>query len=405
MSKLKTLSVVNVVSGLFFALSFIVLPFFLSLLILFCAISFNQLKKLQIEKVAANTIAAYLALINSTKIPASDMVNYLARFEEVPEATLLNYLFGGDESKEPFYSLLNYVGYYFTFGSFQFFIFLVSFMIFSLQFSALRRYCWYYNVSSQRFFLCCLSLGMFNSYFSLTGHLIRQCLALSVLMYILVAGCTSVKLKRWLFVFPVFIHSIALFFSPIILIKGFNEAIRFTTILKLLFAFLLLYFGYEIVLSIAMSLFEPIGFIVYILSRVDNPSGFIELAEVSNQAFMEIVATVILLYTSFFLFFTKYKLNPLIGHAIILSCLLTLSFSEYSLLQYRIFFILYGFVPYLLISIPELHHRLGSGAAFVTYVTVYSIFLHEVENGAWDYASTMDLTMNNPLTLILKYWS
>ena len=90
MSKLKTLSVVNVVSGLFFALSFIVLPFVLSLLILFFAISFNQLKKLQIEKVAANTIAAYLALINSTKIPAADMVNYLARFKEVPEATLLN---------------------------------------------------------------------------------------------------------------------------------------------------------------------------------------------------------------------------------------------------------------------------------------------------------------------------
>ena len=144
MNSFSTLSANNLVLGLFLIISFIVFPFSLSLLIIFFVISFNQLKLPQLDRIAVNILAIYLSLINSTKTPEADMENYLLRFKEVPETTFLDFIFFGEGAREPIFSFLNYIGYYLSFGSFQFFIFLVSFMIFSIQFTALKKYCSFY---------------------------------------------------------------------------------------------------------------------------------------------------------------------------------------------------------------------------------------------------------------------
>ncbi len=408
MKSISTLSANNLVLGLFLIISFILFPFSLSLLIIFFVISFNQLKLPQLDRIAVNILAIYLSLINSTKTPEADMENYLLRFKEVPETTFLDFIFFGEGAREPVFSFLNYIGYYLSFGSFQFFIFLVSFMIFSIQFTALRKYCSFYKVSSQRFFLCCLILGMLNSYFSLTGHLIRQCLGASILIYVLVVGCTDGKLSKSIFAISVFIHSIVLIFTPIILFKKLNQKIDFTMLVRLSFAFLFLFFTFDTLVSIGMSLFEPIQIIYYLFSRLADPDSFIEIgigaATSSSQGFMTTIAALMLFYTLFILYLTKYKLSPLIGHTIIFCCLLTIFLSEYSLLQYRIFFLLYGFVPYLIVSIPELKYKFSPVAIFLVSIIIFSVFLYELENGAWEYASYVDLLIQNPLTLSLKHW-
>lgn len=411
MNRPKNLSVSNLLYVLFFSLSFIVLPFFLSLLLIFFAISFNYSKTSQIDKIAAHSIAAYLSFINSTKTPSADLENYRVRFEEASDASMFNYIFIGENTKEPLFSLLNYIGYYLTFGSFQFFIFLISFLIFSLQFSALRRYCNYYNASSQRFFLCCLVLGMFFSYFSLTAHVVRQCLAISIVMYLLVTASTGGKLNKWLYVSTAFIHFISLFFFLIIFYKKFKNKLNFSTILKLGLLLLLLYTGWDTLILIGMSVFEPIQVFNYLFLRLADPSSFVEIgigaATSSSQAFLSSIAGLIMIYTVFSLYYPKFMLCPLIAHAILLCCILVLFLSDYSLLQYRIFFIFYGFIPYLLIAIPRLrlNNTFSSVIVFSISIIIYSIFLNNVDNGSWDYASSVNLTMNNPLTLIFKYWT
>ena len=306
---------------------------------------------------------------------------------------------------------MNYIGYYLTFGSFQFFIFLISFLIFSLQFSALRRYCYYYKVSSQRFFLSCLALGMFSSYFSLTAHIVNQCLAISILMYLFVTASTGGKLNKWLFVLTAFIHSITLFFFLIVFYKKFKDKLSFSTILKCSLLLLLLYVSWDALILIGMSVFEPIQVFAYLFLRLSDPNSFVEIgvgaATSSSQAFLSFIAAFIMLCTVFSLYYPKFILSPLIAHAILLCCILVLFLSDYSLLQYRIFFIFYGFVPYLLIAIPKLrsNNRFSSVIVFVTSIIIYSIFLNNLDNGSWDYASSVNLTMNNPLTLILRYWT
>lgn len=408
MIKSKTLSVNYIALGSFSIFSFIAMPFLFSLLLIFFLASFNQLKISKLDKIYVNILAAYLSLINSTKTPVADMLNYLLRYNEVPENDFFSYIFTGEGAREPVYSFFNYIGYYLTFGSFQFFIFLVSFVIFSLQFSAVRRYCYYYKVSSQRLFLSCLFIGMLGSYFSLTGHLIRQCLGISIFMYLLVAGCTGGKLNKWLFAFSALIHPVTLFFTPFIFFKKLNQKIDFILLAKLLFVFMILYLAFDTILLIGTSLFEPIQPIFYLFSRLSDPDGFIEVGvgavTDSGRFFMTSLSSIILIYTFFIAYLTNLKLSPLIAHAIIFSCLLVISLSDYSLLQYRIFFLIYGFIPYILISIPEFKHWISSVTIFMVSTIFYFVFLNGLKSGAWEYASYVDLIANNPLTLLLKYW-
>ena len=177
---------------------------------------------------------------------------------------------------------------------------------------------------------------------------------------------------------------------------------------RLLFVFILFYFAFDTILLIGMSLFEPIQAIYYLFSRLSDPDSFIEVGigavTDSGRFFMISISTVILIYTFFIVYFTNLKLSPLIAHAIIFTCLLIISLSDYSLLQYRIFFLLYGFIPYILISIPEFKHWISSLTIFMVSIIFYFVFLNGIENGAWDYASYVDLITKNPLTLLLKYW-
>lgn len=407
MNSQRIISTDNLPVGLCFTGLFIILPFSFSLLLIFFVMSFNQVKSCQIDKIFINILSLYLSLINSTKIPKSDMENYQIRFMEVSEYTFLDYIFGyGEVSREPIFNLLTYAGYYLTFGSFQFFIFLISLVIFFLQFSAIRRYCFYYEISSQRFFLSCIFLGMFYSYFSLTAHLIRQCLGLSVVMYILVVASSGGYFNKWLFLFTSFIHSAALFFLPFLFFKKTHQRMSLITITKLILTFFFLYYAFNIITIIGMSIFNSIQAILYIFSRVSDMNSFIEIGGVNNQDLMLITATILFLYSVYALYIKKSKLlSPLVGHAVIFCCLIVFFFNNHSLIQYRVFFMLYGFFPYLLISLPKLNYKYNSIAVFMLSLIIYFIFLNDLENGHWDYASKIDLLINNPITLTLKFWS
>ena len=94
----------------------------------------NNIKDKRIYFFLFLLMALYMGVINVTKTPASDQVQYMNAYMQIPNQTLFESLTNiyVDSSrltyKEMGYGLLNFLGYYISFGNYK--LFIIEFTVF-----------------------------------------------------------------------------------------------------------------------------------------------------------------------------------------------------------------------------------------------------------------------------------
>ena len=99
-------------------------------------------------------LAVYMGIINATKIPESDQVQYMNAYRLVPYQTIwesLTNIYGRTDgvgtTKEMGYGLLNLVGYYLSFGYYPLFILLFTVVLYLIYFKSIYKLYSFCNIT------------------------------------------------------------------------------------------------------------------------------------------------------------------------------------------------------------------------------------------------------------------
>lgn len=151
-------------------------------------------------------VSAILGYINTLKVPDGDLVIYLFRYDTASSVGIIDYLNydWGNGRQELIFSFLSYLIYIVTGGNHAIYVWILTFLIYFFAALAIRRNC----IEPGRSFLAFLLLVVFPIFFSISAHLIRQQLALSVALYLFSLRSGNIKyyVRMILYVLPVFVH-------------------------------------------------------------------------------------------------------------------------------------------------------------------------------------------------------
>lgn len=132
-------------------------------------------------------LAFWLGAVNMTKVPSSDMVGYLRHFHDVPERGFIDNVFRYEKTAEFghewVYGLVNYLGYYLSFGKASLYVFYLTVAFYLLTFSFI--YGLYDGAGCPTYMLLgsTILVAFLPQVFGFTVHLVRQMLATAILLY------------------------------------------------------------------------------------------------------------------------------------------------------------------------------------------------------------------------------
>lgn len=337
-------------------------------------------------------ICLYMAALNSTKLVESDLEEYVSMYENVPfrgYLKTLSYLTDDDRIHEVVYGTMVYFLYYATFGHASIFVAILSFLIY---FFLLISFFEYGRRNSLQMYVLVsgvLTISFFTQYFSLTAHLIRQLLATSIMMYAIV--WRDISLKRYI-LWCVVAFNIHNSMALLILLSAVPFFVRWLT-KKQLILFCGISFGatlsFMIVASFILERLTGQGDIVSTLSRASSAVGQSDGNEANMLAIM--IVTIPMLLMSIYAIIKKRILEcPIYFNICLAISIFVLNLSFAPLIQYRIFYVLYSFIPFVLF--PPLRHdsEFTKRICFIIPVFFILLFYFSLERGAFTYCTTLE---------------
>lgn len=139
-------------------------------------------------------MSLYLALVNATKFPDSDMANYLQSFVDAQQLDLVTYL--QLNTREPLYYLSLYGVSRLPGADAKLYIFLSTFIPYLIYGSAVLRLGAALHVDRKSLLSLLIFLFFIPQLFSLSAHLLRQFLAASLVMLFL-SDYAVIGRRRW----------------------------------------------------------------------------------------------------------------------------------------------------------------------------------------------------------------
>jgi hypothetical protein len=354
---------------------FLINPIISIIVLIFFYVKIDNLK-LSDKRFFFFLLSLFLGAINASKTIDGDLGFYNGIFNWVGAYDTVdyfkNYILTG---KEIGYAILNFFGFYISFGSWKFYITLVTFLIYMPLFLAIDKY--YESYRSIISLSGVILISFFFQYFSLSTQLVRQCIAVSLMLYALVNFSKGNKKIYFLIISSIFIHKIVLILPFFLMLKSFYY--RFS--LKNIKIIILNLFSVLIVLLITLSLnLFPSEKINQIVSSTD----VFVLKDQVYFIFISVIVVVIVIHNIIPPNGIKFFLISNICLMLILLSLVAKFFSP--LVSYRYFFVIYMFLPFL---VPLLFHRKTSlNFSFNSFLIAFMFlfFFINFKNAIWNYA-------------------
>lgn len=321
-----------------------------------------------------------LSLINSGKVPENDLLNYQDRFFLVPQIPFLQYalLMG----KEPIYFIYSYLLFYLTFGSFKLFLFITSFISYFLVSLSYIKIYKILNLSFKSIICCLLTFFLFSNLFSLSAHLIRQFLASSIVIIVLINIAYLNKQRLFLFLSGVLIHSSAIIFTPVYLLNKNSSKKRFSLLLITFSTiFLTITHGSKFFLNIL----PDIEFLKYPFARIAYRKVYVDLGDLGFLNYLVIVFNIII----FYLFSKVNWKTRILTFVSIIILLVTLSFYNDSEIPMRISFYAYLLLPLsIMYSYSLIKKSAFKEVIYLSFLIFIGLqFLFRLKFGSWTYES------------------
>ena len=168
--------------ALLLAILFSLQPFFT---LIFCLIlgSFIKSENQTHIYVLAFLVSLYLGLVNITKTPESDLLNYIQAFHDSQLLGLSDFLV--IHSREPLYYISVFILGNSGFISETGFVFMSTFFPYYIFLSAIIKLSASVCLRNRSIIIIMISLAFFPQLFSLSAHLMRQFLAAAIMVYVL----------------------------------------------------------------------------------------------------------------------------------------------------------------------------------------------------------------------------
>lgn len=368
---------------LYFSLFFIVNPFF-AIGLLFIYLLFGRQNNIILSTFACFLIALFNGLVNSTKVPENDLVWYLAGYLDAGRMPFLKYIFSfglTGTGKELGFSTFNYFLYLIAGDNTKLYIILYTFFAYSFLNLAVLKFGKSLNIPRAYVLTAVFVMAFTPFIFTMSAQLLRQFLAASVLMYILVNKLFYGKNSILLILFMIFCHSSAIFFVPYLFMPFLKKTFSVKTLLLLCGIF-----GIQIIASIGASLFSSIPLLKYAFDRASKNTVF-ELEPLTPAKIITVVVITILPF--YFIYYLKplFKDNKGLVHFFnilaILSLFILANLSQAELSS-RFNFYLWPFFPFIFL-IYAWHFKFGPIQLQSIIIFLLATYVYYLDAGTWTY--------------------
>ncbi len=343
-------------------------------------------------------VSLFLSFINITKIPENDLVHYRMEYLSVGEYGFLDYL--TKYGKEPLYFVFNYIVFHITNGSVKLWMIIITFFSYFLFLTAIKRFFYKIGATNNQLVLGLVLAAFFPQLFSLTAHLIRQCIAASIFVYFAVDKIFYKNNKWWMPIIGVLFHASSLILFPLVYLKFLGNFKKYRIINIVLILILLSY------QSIAKFLTNIIGgmsdTIDYILSRASE-NTFFDLGEFPTISFVMMVMMIVMVLTrkritkqksqSEGFFIVEKDLRFFFSTMIILSLFILANLHQ-SELSNRLFFYLFFYFPFVF-PLFVVRFKQRAILSYLFAVIFILFFIYRLEFGVWTYAVLSELFTNS----------
>lgn len=295
--------------------------------------------------------AIYLSALNTTKMPVSDMAVYLDMFQKVPQngfQKTLSYLSTLGDSKDVAYSSIVYLSYYLFEGNQYVFIFIISFVSFTLAFLSIYKFGIDNEEQNYLVIAKIFTLAFFTQYFSLSFHLVRQELATSIFFFALTFKADSLGKYLMGCIIAVLVHSSILVIVLLSLIPFMNRILKIREIMYLVLFSTSFIIVFSSISSFLLLRWSMSGELLKNVMRLSEMQGMQDASNVMG-------ANIIILFSLFLgilslmeILRKQETMYNIITNLCFVWSILILSLAASPLLQYRFFFIEYTFLPFML---------------------------------------------------------
>ena len=358
-------------------------------------------------------MAIYMGLLNATKIPASDQIQYMNAYLLVPQqsiwASLTNiygeHYNGAGTTKEMGYGFLNIIGYIFSLGYYPLFILEFTICLYMLCFNAIKRLFvvirpqnYYSLVIASAYVMC-----FFSQYFNLTIHLQRQEIATAVMLYGIVDYCVSRNFTLKKFLIPlvaVSLHTSLGLFLPLFCIRkccknqiGKKQLFVILGCIVVIISFCTL---------VAKALLSSLGSDSYALERLSEAGSSNE--ESFSYGFLLLFTLPLLLITARNIIKKTFVDNTCeyLFYIFYFTLVAFYLITPDATMQYRYFMMSYSFWPFI---IPLLFRKRSMYQTVVLTSLCTFLFLRffiTFESMAWHYTSVENALTCNVFSLFMK---
>lgn len=351
-------------------------------------------------------LSLYMGGINATKTPSSDQIQYMNAYLQIPNQSFIESLTNiyGDKArstyKEMGYGLLNFLGYYLSFGNYKLFIVEFSVLLYMLMMASIYKFFSILKIRpltsyviSAAFILC-----FFSQYFNLTIHLQRQIIAVSVMLWAIVDVTIKQKVNWVIPLFAMTLHTSVALFLPFFILIYIRNRLKIWHIFALLAIFCFI-MG---VLSTIFSTFSTIlGLSIYGIERLANVGTS---PETRFDSKIVILFSLPLIYISIReLWIQRKEIRHRVNLLFIVYCFLMCFayLNPDNTMQYRYFMMSYSFMPFIL---PLLFMRMRKFSQLYLFtIPTFLIlrFYFTFKDIVWDYAPVYDILLQNYIGLLL----
>lgn len=349
-------------------------------------------------------ISTYLGLINITKVPEVDLKNYYDWFQLAGNLSLKEFVLFNQ--KGPIFNLLTYFLFYLFRGNNNLYIFTLTFFTYFLLLIAVYKFYKYTNSYGFIIVLALVVVGFFPQLFTLSGNIIRQILAGSLLFLFIIYRLFYNRNIWILLILSIFIHLSVLLFIPFIFLNGVIKKFNIKKVILLPAIILFIFLIYKPIIS-------------FFVNKINNPiidSVFQRLLRYYPSLYntpalsgiiLVILLLIIIIYQAYYRniinleLIDKYRHFTMLYIAFCLVFFFTFNITEIS---HRIVFYAYYFFPFVF---PFLIIRKNNTfniilASFLIFCfLVY--FIVKIDNSVWTYAPSERIFGDLMLYIFFNY--
>lgn len=343
-----------------------------------------------------------IALLNVTKVPESDLYNYLTYYEQAMRVGLGDYLADRDY-RDPFFHLFSFVIARISGANHFVYVFGVTFAVYILYLKAVVNVGRFHGVPLSVVLILVIAAAFFGPSVSLSGHLFRQMLAGALVCYFLsTMDAPSPGKFNWVYLlFSLMTHIAVFLFLPVLIAKMYKGE-RYSKYKNVAGLLLVVIFSVFLFSSIGRALYSDSAFIGVMVARSATLDGA-NIQALSSLSLLIMLFTVLI---SAFVLYLKLKGN-LLGDLPVIGSILNLYLIAFVLITFflggyeissRYFFFVYMLMMTLLPLVLVGFSNKRLIALIVLIVSIASFYISVVD-GVWQYEGLW-LSLFLPLGLI-----